>query len=118
MPQALGGHPVLQAEDRLPEQADGVVEVGHRGLHPLAQFGLGGHGQRALQLQPRREDPLHDAALQVGGEPVAVLDHHELADLLLQPRGRLLRPADRPAGRASPRPAGRRARPTAARAVR
>ena len=90
MPQALGGHPVLQAEDRLPEQADGVVEVGDRGFHPSAYLGLGGHGQHALQAQARREDPPHDTALQVGGEPVAVLDHHELADPLLQPRGCLL----------------------------
>ena len=48
----------------------------------------------ALELQAGREDPLYDAALQIGGEAIPVLEDHELADAFLQSRVRVLRMPD------------------------
>jgi len=94
LPDATAVQPLLQAEDRLPEQPEGIVEIVHGRLHPMPHLTTGHQGHYALQFQPGGEDPLDDTALEFGGQAVPVLDDRELAEAFLQPGGRLLSPAD------------------------
>jgi GH15 family glucan-1,4-alpha-glucosidase len=81
---------LFQAEDRVPEHPHRLVELGDRGTDLVLDLALGGLRRHALQRQPGGENPLDNLVTQVGGDPVPVGQHGQLAQPALQLGGPVL----------------------------
>ena len=72
-----------QLEDRAADVPDGRVEVVDGRVDPLGHLRSAGVRHGALQLHAGGEQPLDDHVVQVPGDPLAVLQHHQQLAFLL-----------------------------------
>ena len=71
-----------QAEDRRPDDLDGLVEVVHRPRHAFGGLLVLDEAACALQGHTGGEQPLDRQVVQVPGDSVAVLEHGDLLGVL------------------------------------
>ena len=70
----------LEAEDRRPDRADRVVDVGDRPVQPLLRLRRRAPG-RGLERQADGEQALDDGVVQIARDPLPLGDEVELLDL-------------------------------------
>ena len=74
-PRRGGLRSVVELEDAGADLADGVVEIDDRLVDPIGDPAGPGQARDALQAQAGREEPLDDVIVQIGGDPVTLVEH-------------------------------------------
>ncbi len=91
-PAVLG--PLLEAEDRVPQQPDRLVKLVDGGLDPLLHLPVGRPGGGTLQGEPGREHSLDHLVPKVGGDAVPVGQDGQFPQAALQLRAPVMRPVN------------------------